>query len=117
MRASLTATTYDLEGALVLDLLPETDWGETRRRVSRVATLDGGVAVNDYGSAAGDRTITLAWTLDTPADEAAIDWIVSTHQTLTLCCYLGALRVAPDSLKCANGRATLVLLVLEKLSA
>lgn len=117
MRVSLTATTFDLEGALVLEPLPETDWGETTRRVSRVATLDGGAVINDFGSSIADRSIRLVWSLTGPDDEDAIRWIVETHQTLLLSCHLGALLVAPSSLKCAEGRATLALLVLEQLNA
>ena len=42
MRAHLSTLTFDPIGALWLDCLPETTTGETRRRMNRIATLDGG---------------------------------------------------------------------------
>ena len=47
MKAVISALTFDPAGRVALDLLPESDSGELRRRVSRVATLDGGVAISD----------------------------------------------------------------------
>lgn len=56
----LAARTYDPEGALLLPWRGESDTGTRSRRMSRTATLDGGVAVTNRGYTDADRTLTLA---------------------------------------------------------
>ena len=55
---------YDLNGAMVfndkdLDIKYQNANLDIKRRMSRTATLDGGVSVYDTGYAAGDRDITI----------------------------------------------------------
>ncbi len=60
MQVTLSTTTFDLDGHITIDALPaSTDLGEVRRRMNRVATLDGGAAFNDAGYSEADRTIRL----------------------------------------------------------
>lgn len=117
MRVTLSALTFDLRGSLTFEVLPETDWGEARRRVSRVATLDGGAALNDGGYAVAERTIALQFPVQSRAAAAAVEWLLQTHAELCLSTEFGALRVAPESFRLQGRRGTLSLLVLEKLSA
>lgn len=57
----LAARGYDPRGALLLPHRDGTTLGDVNRRVSRVRTLDGGVAVTNRGHSPGDRTITLSF--------------------------------------------------------
>jgi hypothetical protein len=57
----LAARGYDPRGALLLPHRPGTTLGDVSRRVSRVSTLDGGVAVTNRGHSPGDRTVTLSF--------------------------------------------------------
>ncbi len=59
MIVSLCARVFDPDGALVFEIDPASDLGESSRRVSRVKTLDGFSAFSDNGYSDGDRTITL----------------------------------------------------------
>ena len=56
----LAARTFDPEGALLVPWQDGTESESIARRVNRVRTLDGGVAVSDRGYAPGDRTLTLS---------------------------------------------------------
>lgn len=56
----LAARTFDPEGALQVPWQDGTESESIVRRVNRVRTLDGGVAVSNRGYAAGDRTVTLS---------------------------------------------------------
>ncbi len=113
----IAATTYDPEGAVSLTVRPgDTDFGETRRRVSRIATLDLGAAVNDFGASYADQTITLVWTPKDPAIEAAVARLVRLYSRLWLSNEGGCFLVVPESYQPRNDRSTLVLLVLEKLA-
>ncbi|CAH1044572.1 hypothetical protein [Halomonas sp. TD01] len=56
----LAARSYDPLGALLLPHREGTSMGDLSRRVSRVRTLDGGVAVTNRGHSPGDRTLTIS---------------------------------------------------------
>ena len=73
MRAAISSTTYDPAGHVELDCLADTTHGETARRLNRVATLDGGAVVNDFGQSEADRTIELRWRPRSAADEARVE--------------------------------------------
>ena len=62
MLVTLSSITFDIYGHVEINTLSDTTDGPTSRRVNRVKTLDGGVAINDRGYAEGDRILTLAWT-------------------------------------------------------
>jgi hypothetical protein len=56
---AISKVTQDSGGALVLDELRRSKMYDGRARVSRSATLDGGVVIDHQGYVAGDRTIIL----------------------------------------------------------
>ncbi|WP_136247929.1 hypothetical protein [Halomonas borealis] len=56
----LAARTYDPQGALQVPWREGTEDASLSRRVTRTATLDGGVAITNRGHAPGDRTVTLS---------------------------------------------------------
>jgi len=116
MRATLTALTFDPLGVVHIDALPTSDAGETRRRMNRIATLDGGAVVNDFGYSEADRTIVLRWRPMGPEREAIIDTLVRLYSRLRLSIPAGCYLVAPETYKPAVEESTLTLLVLEKLA-
>ena len=117
MLMHLSTPTYDLDGVVSIEVAPQdADFGETRRRMNRVATLDGGVAVNDFGHSEGDRTISLEWAA-TQQEEATVTRMVKLYPRLRLSCRIGFFDVVPESLSFSAGRARLTLLAIQKLSA
>ena len=112
----ITAVAYDPLGALWLLLQPQSVLPEQVRRLNRVATLDGGAVLNDYGLTAADLTLALRWT---PASRAE-------HQALQRLVQPGLVRVAtPEGLYLAGveryspgpGESSLTLLVTQQLDA
>lgn len=116
MLVTLSTTTFDLDGAIEIDALETSDLGETRRRMNRIATLDGGVVFNDFGATDGDRTIRLQWVPQDAASEAQIARLVRLYQRLRVSCSEGVFLAAPESYKSSSGVSTLSLLVAEKIS-
>jgi len=117
MLIHLAATTFDLDGAVTLRVLPGSDFGEIRRRMNRIATLDGGVVTNDFGATDGDRTIRLQWAPMAPADEALAARLVRLYSRLRLSCRDGLYLVAPESYKASPNQSVMTLLVVENLTA
>ena len=116
MLIHLAATTFDLDGALTLRVLASSDFGETRRRMNRIATLDGGVVFNDFGATDGDRTIRLQWVPQDAASEAQIARLVRLYQRLRISCPDGVYLAAPESYKSSQNLSTMTLLIAEKLT-
>ncbi len=108
---AIDPTEFDLLGGVRLPIAPESDWRSLSRRVSRVATLDGGADVSDTGYAAADRTVTAVVpgvdgdTYDRSAE------IVRTHATVWLSTDEACLLAIPERIRLADGDMTLTLLV------
>ncbi|MDF1577671.1 MAG: hypothetical protein P1P81_04405 [Desulfobulbales bacterium] len=85
------------------------------RRVTRTATLDGGVVITDSGLSHGDRTLTIV----APADKTAAAALTYIHENYTLIHLAtedGFFSGAIKSLSIKNGETALSVLVKEKLS-
>lgn len=117
MLIHLAATTFDLDGALVLRVLPASDFGETRRRMNRIATLDGGAVFNDFGATDADRIIRLEWRPASAAQEAQVERLTRLYSRLRLSCRDGLYLVAPESYKASPNQSVMTLLVVENLTA
>jgi len=117
MRAALSSITWDPAGWLELAALADDTAGETRRRVNRVATLDGGVVLNDRGYSEGDRTIEVRWTPTSKTLEDAIDRLVRTYTRLCISVPAGCYLTAPESYTPGAAQSKLRLLVVSKLSS
>jgi hypothetical protein len=116
MRAHLSTLTFDPAGAVQLDCTPDTTTGEVRRRMSRVATLDGGAAFNDGGYSEADRTIRLRWRAKSAAHEAAIARLVRLYNRLKLSTAQGVWLVAPENYTPGADSSDMTLLCVEKLT-
>ncbi len=116
MRVFLSALTFDLAGALHLDVTPDSGAGPIARRVNRAATLDGGVAFNDGGYSEGDRTINLTWRPRSKAREQQVASLVQNHGLLNASLPEGYFGVVPERYQPGTDRSTLTLLVKEKIA-
>jgi hypothetical protein len=107
---------YDLDGALRIEEMPQSALTETRRRMLRVKTLDGGVAVNDTGYSAGDRDLTVLWKPRRREDFAAVQRLVQTWPRLLVTMREGVFVAAPEYTRITGKVAELRLLVLEQVA-
>lgn len=116
MRATLTTTTFDPLGAVTLHCLPDTTTGEVRRRMNRIATLDGGAVFNDFGQSEADRTIELRWRPTDAETEANVERLVKLYAQLHIATARGCWLVAPETYTPGATESRLVLLVVRKTS-
>lgn len=113
---TIHSTTFDLDGTVELDVLPDSPDGETRRRVTRVATLDGGVAMNDRGYAEGDRDLSYTWKTVSKAHNDAVARIVRLYPRVTVSTPSGCFLAAPQRFSPGVGESSITLLVIDKVS-
>ena len=116
MRTVLSAVTFDPAGVVILDVNEQSNFGELRRRMNRVATLDGGAVFNDFGYSEADRSINLVWDVTNPADEAIVAHLISTYATLHVVTPSGLFLCAPERYVPGAAESTLSLLVVSKLA-
>lgn len=112
---ALSSVTFDPDGHVLLRELPTSDLDAARRRVNRQATLDGGVAVNDYGFTHGDRTFTVRWVTGRNEYDS-VQRLVRLYGRLRVSTRSGVYLVAPDRVIRRNKEGELTLLVLERLT-
>ena len=116
MLVTLSTMTADLAGHVELPVNADSTGGETRRRVSRIATLDGGAVVNDGGYTAADRVLELAWVSDSATREAAVRRLVELYHQVVAATRDGVYLVALESYSPGADESTLRALVLQKLN-
>jgi hypothetical protein len=117
MLVFLSPIEFSPDGPLRIDALPESSAGEIRRRVNRIATLDGSAVFNDFGFSDSDRTMEIRWR---PVDQAQADrvaWLVSTYALIHASTREGFFLAAPESYIPGSETSVLRLLVKAKLSA
>jgi hypothetical protein len=112
---TITPINFDPAGPLTISQAPRTDHGDWGRRANRVATLDGGVAVNDFGFSEGDRTVVVRWNC-TQAQEARAKSIVSTHRLVRLANTDGSFEAVPERFTRSGMEASLTLLITRRLN-
>lgn len=115
MQAHIIPITFDTLGPASITLLPGTDFGPSSRRVTRVATLDGGAVYNDFGFTDADRTMTLRWTYDAALAQN-VERILRYYSEVHVSTRLGLFRAALARHATQQNISTLTLLILERLS-
>lgn len=116
MLNTIASPTFDPDGYIELPVRRSQTAGETRRRVNRIATLDLGVVINDFGYSDGDRTLQLVWPARSRAIEEAVDRMVQLYERLHVSTRAGVFLAAPESYNPGADESTLRLLVISKLS-
>lgn len=107
----LSTPLFDTAGFVRIHELPSTDRGVIRRRMNRIATLDGGAVINDSGYTEADRTIRLRWRPGSRAAYDQVNQMVQLYPLLTVAMREGVFEAAPESLRGGSGEAELVLRV------
>lgn len=116
MLISISTPTFDLDGHVLIKTKPEATTGELRRRVSRVPTLDGGVAINDRGFSDGDRDIVVTWYTVSQEHNDLVARLVRLYPLLNVSMRDGFYVAVPESFSPGVKESTLTLLVKSKLT-
>ena len=114
----LSTITFDLEGARIFSGDRNADLKNRKgdRRISRTATLDGGVLIADLGFSDGDRTLSA---IELDATQEAVNfaqYIVEHYTLINAATDDGVYEVAPESYIVDDGKLTITLLVNRKIS-
>ena len=113
----LSTPTFDPDGYIELQATDDFNVGPTRRRMNRIATIDGGAVFNDFGVSEADRTIDVTWAATSAATDAAVLRLVQTYAQIIVATPGGVFLAAPDTFTPGATESTLTLQVAEKLSA
>lgn len=113
---SITSQEFDPQGYLQISPLPDNEPGALTRRVSRVATLDGGVAINDRGFSHGDRTLTYRYKPVSEEHDARARRLLQLHSRVNVSNEEGVFECVPDQFEPSPDENTLTLIVVRKLT-
>ena len=113
MKITISTPTFDTSGHITLEASAKTNLGETRRRMNRVATLDGGAVVNDFGYSHADRTMKISWAADADLD-AQVDYVAQSYPQVNLALPSGFYTAAIELFTPAVPESTLTLLIMGK---
>ena len=119
MRIGISTPVFDLDGARLIRVTPQTGPAMFRgaRRVSSTATLDGGALLYDTGYAVADRTATIEAAEHDVRGTA--DWfamLVKTYNLIKVVTDEGVFLAAPSKWSMKNDTPTLELLLTEQLA-
>jgi hypothetical protein len=112
----ISAKTFDISGALTIRPLPDDQEAGMIRRVNRVATLDGSVAVNDRGFSHGDRDWTVIYKPVSRAHDDIARRLVSLHTRVYLSTEEGCFEASPAEFQAGADKNTFTLLIIDKVS-
>ena len=112
---SISTITANTAGNVILDEHPNSEIHRGSARVSRTATLDGGVVLTHSGFSHGDRTLRIKARVD--QDQADAIWVLHTTETLLVVAVKdGVFYCAIQDLQLDNGDCRITILIKEKLS-
>lgn len=115
MLNTISSLVFDPAGYVEVftDKTPDRD---IKRRVNRVITLDGGVAINDGGYSDGDLTFELEWKSETALDSAVLR-MLQLYPRAVLSTRAGVFEVVLETYRLNTGTSRLVCLPVSRLSA
>ena len=106
---------YDLEGALVImDYDPGTDIISRTRRVSRIATLDGGCSIEDNGLSHSDRVFKVSSSSLSDDKIGILAQMIELYPSICITTSEGIFKGVIDFLNQNNNIITFNFLVKEK---
>lgn len=117
MLVGISSIEFDALGHVVIDATYESaQGGERRRRMTRIATLDGGAVFNDFGFTDADRTIDLEWPPTSAVNDARIMRLAAVYGFCTLALPDGCYEAGIESYTPGTSANRLRLLIKRKIS-
>lgn len=113
---SITSTSFDALGYLEIDPKDNAQAATFSRRVSRAATLDGGVVISDRGFSDGDRTLAYSYKPVSKEHDSRAERLVRLHPTVNVSTPDGVFLAVPQSFSRSSTENTITLLAIRKVS-
>ena len=110
---SLSTITANTAGNIVINQVLTSDMGSKTARVSRTATLDGGVYINHSGYTDGDRTLRIKGKVST-AQAVILKSLFEDYTTALISFIDGLFLGAISTLSTENGKLTMTFLIEQK---
>lgn len=108
--------TFDLNGSVTLKKTSKSDIETIERRVTRTATLDGGVEIADMGFTHGDRTLNIRARKESLETEAAIKYLLVNYPIVVCTTRDGVFHGAIERMNRNQGELNVTFLIQEKIS-
>ena len=109
---SLTTLNADTNGVIMIDDY-NSNFGSLDSRISRQATLDGGVVITHSGVIHGDRTFDISADIDSD-QKTILEYLHGNNTILRLSCIEGLFTGAISTLKSTTPEMTFKFLVKDK---
>lgn len=117
MQISFAAAIVDPDYSPVIDTaLPKTELNSVSRRVSRVATLDGGSVIIDSGAGESDRTLRVE-IANTPENKSCLYSLQRYFGLIVCCCEVGSFLGAISDLAVDGNKITVTYIVESRLDS
>ena len=116
MIVTIAAKTFDLTGVLAFEALPDNGLGRMERRSNRVATLDGGVAVNDTGFSHGDRELEFTYKPISSEHDDIARRLITLHSRVHVSTREGCFEAIPGPFEADPEKNTFALQIISKVS-
>ena len=114
-RVYIDPESYDVNPSVVLEIEPESELHNGRRRVVRTATLDGESVMDDGGYSESDRTLTLVLLTPSESTLEELSRLAEDYDYWTLGTHVGMFKVKLYNMRSSGGRTTVVLYVHSRL--
>lgn len=115
MNVFISAPLFDLEGTVELEGVSLDGLSGFERRNSRVATLDGGAVIPDFGYSEADRTLDLRWPARQKSTVENVRRMAKSYSRLIVSTEEGCFLGAPGAFNLSNGEAQLQIMVEKRL--
>lgn len=115
-RISVSAPSFDIDGSEMVSTSNRQGLFDVTRRVSRIATLDGSAAINDFGYSPADRRLVITWTPRVKALSDNIRRMSRQYSRLIVSFSDGCFIGAPESFTESRDENRLTVLIERQLS-
>lgn len=114
---TINAPQFDIEGHIMVRNAERSGLFGFGRRVSRMPTLDGGAAINDFGYSASDRTFDITWNPESEVQVEQVRRMAQVYGRLIISFSDGCYLVAPENFSADDETVTLTALVEMRLDS
>lgn len=116
IRISVSAPSFDIDGSETILAINRQGLFDITRRVSRVATLDGSAAINDFGYSPADRRLEITWVPNEKSLSDNIRRMARQYSRLIVSFSDGCFIGAPESFTESRDENRLTVLIERQLS-
>jgi len=111
---SISTTTFNETGNVIIHESGNSKLNDKEARVSRSATLDGGVYINHSGFAVGDRTLGVRSSRISLIDTAVLTMIFEQYTTVLIALHDGLYLGTISKMTAENGHLKMTILLEQK---